>query len=208
MSNVSFVFDHTPQAVLMAGLFALGGAASWAALRWRVEALLAAPRFFARLLTGLLARRPGWPILALVIFTYNATAIFLYMLTGVIPWGAHAVTFLTGFSVVAAGVLAREMLPPPAAPPILSPMAQICGLLTFLLELPCFWYAMAMGSTISPPLWDMIASRSAAPLTPCVTAYLLVIVPTLTLSAAAEGYAIACSLPPERPSPPRAQGSP
>lgn len=205
MSSVTFVFDHTPQAVLMAGLFALGGAASWAALRWRVESLLSVPRAFARLLTGLLARRLAWPLLALVIFAYNATAIFLYMLTGVIPWGAHAVTFLTGFSVVAAGVLAREMLPPPAAPPVLSPMAQVCGLLTFLLELPCFWYAMAMGSTITPPLWDMIAARSAAPLTPCVTAYLLVILPTLAVSAAAEGYAIVSSLPPERPpSPPGA----
>lgn len=198
MSTLSFLLSHTPQAVLMAGLFALGGAAAWAVLRWRVEFILATPRAFARLLTNVINRRPSWITLTLFIFSFNVTAMFLYMLAGVIPWAAHLVAFLTGLNVLCAGILAREMAPPPVAPPPpLSAWAQLCGLLTFLLELPCFWYAMAMASTIDLSLWQMISAHSFAALLPRVQAYLLLLAPVLALSAAAESYAIACSLPPK-----------
>jgi hypothetical protein len=194
MSTVSFLFSHTPQAVLMAGLFGLGGAAAWVALRWRVEFLLAAPRAFAGLLRSVMDRRPPWPALALFIFGFNGAAMLAYMLTGVLPWGAHAVAFLTGLNVVAAGFLAREAAPA-WPPPVVAPLAQLCGALTFLLELPCFWYAMAMGATIEPDIVGMIAAGSAAPLWPRIQAYVLIILPALAVSAMAEAYAVSRAQP-------------
>ncbi len=186
MSTIAFILSHTPQAVLMAGLFALGGAAAGAALRWRIEALLAMPRVFARALGRLFNSRLAWPLLALAIFLFNGAAVFLYMLSGLIPWGVHAVAILTGLNVVAGGILAREIVPTPPAPP--SPLAQFCVGATFLLELPCFWYSLAMGATLETSGTAGLGAR--------IEAYLAVVLPLLALSALAEGYAVSRALPP------------
>ena len=177
----------------MALLFAAGGLAALPALRHRVEPLLALPRRFARMIAAVLAKGPSVPKLALVIFLFNGCAMFCYMMTGLIPWLPAAVVFLTGLNVVAAGMIGKETSPPPERGARLTKGAALCGLLTFLLELPCFWFAMAMGWTMTPRLPELLRGADAGGIKARIAAYATVLLPLLALSAAAEAYAVLTS---------------
>ena len=188
---VRFVLGHTRTALSMALLFAAGALSAGPIMRYRIRFLLTPPEWFAKTLGRILDTRPSAPRLALFIFCFNGSAIFLYMLTGVIPWLPALVVFMAGLNVLAAGMLSQREAPAARAGdrPLPAP-ARICALLTFLLELPSLWYAMAMGWTMRTPIWDLLRGAELTPLRRRALAYLLVILPVLAISAAAEAYAV------------------
>ena len=189
-ASAGLVLEHTGAAVAMALMFGAGAVTALPILRRRVDFLLVVPRWFARTLARVLAAEPPMPSLALLIFAFNGSAILVYMLTGLIPLVPAVVAFATGLNVVAAALLGKETLTPPKTQRHLPFPAALCGGLTFLLELPCFWYAMAMGWTLKPNIAELMRGADAAPIRNRVVAYVMIILPMLAVSAVAEAYAV------------------
>ena len=187
---IQFVLAHTMTAVSMALLFGAGAACAVPVLRYRIRVLLLTPEWFAGTLSKILATRPSIPRLAVFIFLFNGSAIFLYMLTGLAPGLPAVVVFMAGLNVVAAGMLERQPLGADRPSGPLPVAVRVCALLTFMLELPCLWYAMALGWTATPSLLGALRGADLAPLRTRVLAYLLVILPALAVSAAVEAYAV------------------
>jgi len=76
-------------------------------------------------------------------------------------------------------------------------LVALCFLIVMALELPCFWFSVAMGAKMDlVPFRDFTAERLRAALVPRIVAYLRVILPLLAVSAAAEAVAITSSLRP------------
>ena len=174
----------------MAIIFIAGGLCAIPVLRSQIRMLLALPAWFAKTLARIITARPSVPRLALFIFLFNGSAIFVYMLTGLIPWLPIPITFFTGLNVVAAGRLGKASLPPIQAERKVRPSAVICAGLTFILELPCFWFAMAMGWTMKPHIMELMRGADAGPVRDRVLAYMIIILPVLAISALAEAYAV------------------
>jgi uncharacterized membrane protein SpoIIM required for sporulation len=187
------ILDQTWYALAAALLFGAGMAAAAPALRWQVKWLLDFPAWFVQLLRKVMAAKPCVPALGAFIFAFNTVAIFVYMLSGIVPGLPFLVVFLTGLNVALAGLMAREgATEGPSTPPPFS--VRVCAALTFVLELPCFWYAMALGMSLRPTILQV--GRGDANWTPLVdrlVAYLIIIVPLLAVSALVEAYAVSYS---------------
>jgi len=144
-----------------------------------------------------MGRQPGLARVALVIWAFNSAAIFLYMASGYHPMLPKLFAIWTGLNVgVIAGMRPEGLDWPPAhageggsrwVPP--APVVALCAGLVLALELPCFWYSLAMGMSMG---WEVQAGESAYvdALRPRLIAYLTVIVPLLLASAVAESVAI------------------
>jgi hypothetical protein len=183
------VIDQTGFAVAAALFFGAGALTAVPVVRHRVRFLLALPRWFAGLIQRVLQSNPSAVSLGLFIFAFNGTAIFIYMLTGLVPGLPPIVAFLTGLNVMAAGMMGQADL---ASARIRKdvPLSAQCGVLTFLLELPCFWYAIALGGTFPVTLWGLFGGESVEPLQERVLAYAMVILPVLAVSAFVEAHAV------------------
>ena len=193
---LSFVFrDHARLAVHAALLFAAGAFAACPAVCYRWQALARLPLAMLRFLVRLMGPAPGILRVAAVIFGFNGLAIFLYMASGIHPVLPKLFALWTGFNVcVVSAVAGRGNLlgalrpaddrwrPPPG-------LAAACGLLVLLLELPCFWLALAMGMSMGHAVRSGAASYPHA-LGARAAAYAAVILPLLLLSALAEAVAI------------------
>jgi hypothetical protein len=153
--------------------------------RSNIKPLIWLPRKLARMLLRILHQRPGIVRMAAFIFLFNVNAIFLYMLTGVIPYAPAIMAVWVGLNVSLASVIAQKFLPRPDPEAQELPWtARIGALLTFALELPCLWFALALGQSIlANPAIDLKAR--------CM-AYWMVLAPILLVSAIAEAHAI-CS---------------
>jgi predicted small integral membrane protein len=192
--SVEFLLHHTLHAGAAAVLFAAGMACATPVYQRRMERLLSFPRWVARVLRQLRERKPSVPALGLFIFAFNGVAMLVYMLLGTVPGLAALISFFTGLNVILIGLLAREIPSDDAAPRRAPPISvRLCGLLTLLLELPCFWYTMGMTFWMTPGLFAMWRSADWSPLAERVTAYLTVILPILFVSAMAEAYAVSFS---------------
>jgi len=191
---------HVWGAAGMACLFGAGMLLAIPVHRRRIGALLALPRFFARMLHRILKRNPSTVYLATFIFLFNGTAIFLYMLSGVAPRLPAVVAFFTGLNVALTSIMAQKELPrirqpaadDEAAANAFSVTAQLGAALTFVLELPCLWFALAMGMSISPSLAGILRGEDTGPLRERVLVYVMIILPALAISALAEAHAV-CS---------------
>ena len=62
----------------------------------------------------------------------------------------------------------------------LDPLSAFCSLVVVMLELPCFWFTMAMAA--APDFLEEMRPR--------VTAYATIVLPLLAVSAMAESYAV------------------
>ena len=194
LESLRLILHHTSLAVGMAFIFGAGAAFSMPVLRWQMKPLMYFPKKFARLIERIVSSHPHRLRLALFIFLFNGSAIFLYMLTGLVPGLPLAVAFLTGLNVALTSLLGRPRISTREEAPVLSASARICALLTFCLELPCFWYAMALGWTLSTRVPDLLSGTDLASARERVFAYLLVILPVLWISALAESHAVISSL--------------
>jgi hypothetical protein len=130
-------------------------------------------------------------VLGLFIFAFNGVAMLVYMLLGIIPGLGALISFFTGLNVILIGLIAREFPseePRPRRDPPLS--VRLCGLLTLLLELPCFWFTMGLTLWLKRGPVAMWQSADWSPIAQRVTAYLTIILPILFVSAMAEAYAV------------------
>jgi hypothetical protein len=194
IGSAEFLLHHTLHACAAAALFAAGMACAAPVYQARVEWLLSFPRWVALKLRRIREKKPSVPALGLFIFAFNGVAMPVYMLLGIIPGLAALITFLTGLNVILIGLLAREIPSDDAAPLGTPPISvRICGLLTLLLELPCFWYTMGMTLWMKPSLFEMWQSADGSPIVQRVTAYLTIILPILFVSAMVEAYAVSFS---------------
>lgn len=195
---IDFVFArHLWLAVHALILFMVGIFISFPVIRYNLEKVSWLPRQLFRMVVRLMGDR-GIVRTAVVIWLFNSTAIFLYMASGFHPLLPKIFGVWTGLNVAVLtyGPATRE-------DPVLSKLAEpveegvwqpspalsgLCGLLVLVLELPCFWFSIAMGIRMghhvqagTPYLGAM--SRYA-------TAYGTVVVPILFVSAVAESIAV------------------
>jgi len=193
---IRLILSHTGIAVAMALIFAAGGMFAIPVQRRRFRPLTVFAEWFAARVEHVLNSGPSRFRLGAFIFLFNACAIFLYMLTGLVPWLPVVTTFLAGMNVVLASLAGRKRKSRFRRKHHLTRSARACMLLTFVLELPAFWYAMAMGWTISTSVMNLFSETSLSSVRERATAYAMVIVPILALSAFAEAHAIVSSLEP------------
>jgi hypothetical protein len=190
MDILRFVLSQTLEAVLAAALFFIGAGLAPAVHSRRIEFLLSFPRWMMRRLQNVIRSKPPTLKLGAYIFAFNGTAMFVYMLTGLIPGVPYLIALMTGLNVALAGLLAREE--PRAVRPepgIVPASVRLCMMLTFLLELPCFWYAMAMGFTM-PTVISLLGDGDPNEVRRRIEAYLIVILPILAVSASVEAHAV------------------
>jgi hypothetical protein len=190
MDILHFILSQTLEAVLAAALFFIGAGMAPIVYSRRIESLLSFPRWMMRKLHGIIESGPSILRLATFIFAFNGTAMFVYMMTGLVPGAPYVIAWGTGLNVALAGLLAREEPNAPQAPPAFMPVSvRACMILTFLLELPCFGYAMAMGFTM-PTAISLFHESDPGGIWLRIRAYLAVILPILAVSATVESYAV------------------
>jgi hypothetical protein len=195
--DLHFIFiRHLWLALDAAILFAVGLFVAVPVVRYRLGAVKWLPLRLFRLVVRLMGEG-GIARTALVIWLFNSVAIFIYMAGGFHPLVPKLFAIWTGLNIaVLTGGIERE------EDPILSRLSArpddawrlprwillICGLLVLVLELPCFWFAIAMGIRMGHRV--QAGSSYGVELAHRGAAYATVIVPLLLLSAIAEAIAI------------------
>ena len=197
MQLLSFVFvQHFDLACEAALLFLVGALLALPAARSGSALLTWLPLTLFRMVLRLLGEGPGAARLCLVIFGFNGTAMLLYMASGFRPAIPAAVSLLTGYNIAVILFLAGQrrdlgdLAISPAAgwtPP--RWLAGLCGLAVLVVELPCFWYSVAMGIGLG---LEITSGRTdyIQGIAPRLHAYLRVLLPALLVSAACESIAI------------------
>lgn len=189
----ALLWQHLWGALGIGLIFGAGMLLAIPVLRRRFRPLLFLPDLFARMLHNILAKKPTTVRLAAFIFLFNSNAIFIYMLTGLVPKAPAFLAFFTGLNVAAASILAQKRFPRTDIGELHVPLtARIGAVLTFALELPSLWFSLAMGLTMETSLRDLLSGADATDIRQRILVYGMVIVPTLALSALAEAHAI-CS---------------
>jgi hypothetical protein len=197
MSLFSFVWvDHFGLACGAALLFLAGSLIAFPVVRRGSPGLTWLPLVLFRLVRRMLGSAPGMGRLAAIIFGFNGTAMLLYMASGVHPGIPAAISILTGYNIAVILLIAGEsenlegLAPSPAFG--WRPgkwVAGICGLAVLLLELPCFWYSIAMGIRLGQEIVNGHTSyMQGIPIR--VHAYLVLVLPVLFVSAVCEAIAI------------------
>ncbi|MFW6188796.1 MAG: hypothetical protein ACOC7T_00045 [Planctomycetota bacterium] len=197
MQILHYIFaEHFRLAVLALLLFALGLFLAWPVVKFGVRRLMEIPLAVFRMVLALMGPAPSIFRMATVIWSFNSCVMFIYMATGWHPLFPKIIAVLTGLNVGIVMMAGRSELgligpgePEPGqwVPP--RRLTGICGLLVLLLELPCFWFALAMGMSMGADVTTGAADYSEA-LVLRAQGYLAVIVPILLLSAFCEAVAI------------------
>lgn len=177
-------------------LFAVGLFLSWPIVHYRLELLTRLPLAVFHLVLRLIGTSPSIARTAAVVFCFNSVVIFAYMASGFHPLLPKVFGIWIGMNVgIIIGMVGRRGALPhvgrPAAGQWVPPasLTAVCGALVLMLELPCFWFAVAMGISMghtvqagAEPYLSALALRAQA--------YLAVIVPALAVSAIAEAIAV------------------
>jgi hypothetical protein len=197
MSLFSFVFvQHFGLACGAALLFLVGVLLAFPVVRHGSTRLTWLPLILFQLVRRMLGPRPGMTRLWSLIFGFNGTVMLLYMASGVHPGIPAAISILTGYNIAVILLLAGELEDLDAL--AVSPasgwtpgkwVAGICGLAVLLLELPCFWYSIAMGIRLGQ---EIVAGQTSylQGIPARLHAYVLLILPVLLVSAVCEAIAI------------------
>ena len=201
-SMIEFVFkEHFRLALHAALLFAVGLFASYPVVKYRVRWLAAVPLALLRFVLRLIGPSPALARMAGVTWAFNSVVMFVYMATGFHPLLPKVLGVWMGLNIgtvigmapdyeelrTVSRPAAGQWAPPPG-------LARVCALLVPVLELPCFFYAVAMGMSMGQqvqsgalPYLSALAVRSQA--------YAALLVPILLASAVAEVTAIRGSGP-------------
>jgi hypothetical protein len=191
---------HIGPAIWAMAVFGCGLLFAFPVCRLNVRSLLAVPLWVYGLAKRYL--KPGLsPVfLFAFIFLFNTVAIFSYMISGGLVILPVVCALLTGLNV---GVImlkdAQEATPEEpgndAGPrPARAWVGFLC-LFTVVVELSAFWLAIGMGMKLgylmrSDFSWATFAAAAA----PRIQAYVILLVPALALSAAAEAAALSAML--------------
>jgi len=220
MASLSLLLDHVGLAALAAVTFFVGAFSAVVVVRYNLNFLKVFPLWCLKQVTKVAGPNSHWLWLFAFIFGFNSLAMFVYMSCGLIMFLPTIVNFLTGMHLAIIFAASREVeaamaesqanTPNPAWPsptevpsstePRPSPssrsavsegVAAICGVLVIVLELPAFWFSIALGMSLSDLVWAEHSSQTVcAAYVPRATAYAQIIVPVLAVSAAAEAVAI------------------
>jgi len=158
--------------------------------------LIGLPLLLFQLVRILIGVHPGLLRFSMVIFGFNSTAIALYMSSGFHPFVPAMIALITGYNIMVILLMMGKTLEndvmdmsPKAtwAPgPVLT---NFCGLAVLFLELPCFFYAIAMGISLGQQIMAGEVDYSQG-MAIRLQAYAMVIVPALFISAICETIAI------------------
>lgn len=197
MEYLNFLLvDHFRLALHAGLLFAVGLFVAWPVVRYQLTGVAWLPWRIFGLVVRLMGPRPSLLRMAGVIFLFNSIVMFVQMASGFhsfVPkvfgiWTGMNVGIMMGFAGDADGMIRRVARrrrgwnPPPA-------VTLICSLLVMLLELPCYFYALAMGMRLGHTVQGGQAGYVAA-LEPRAIAYAAFLVPALFVSAVAESVSI------------------
>ncbi|KPK62523.1 MAG: hypothetical protein AMK73_05955 [Planctomycetes bacterium SM23_32] len=192
---VEFVFvKHAGLALDAALLFVVGLFVAWPVVHYRLRTVAAPALAAFRLVLRLMGPSAGIPRMAAVIFGFNTCAIFLYMACGFHPLLPKAFAVWTGLNIGAVMGLGRreeEALSARAAPESWRPapaLTSVCAALVLVVELPCFWFGIAMGVGLGHEV--QAGAAYAAALGDRAGPYFAVLAPLLLCSAVAESVAI------------------
>jgi len=197
MDLLRFVFvSHFSLACTAALLCVSGALLAFPAVRWGPSFLVRMPMALFRMVRRLMGSRPGLLRMGAVIFVFNGSAMFVYMASGVRPMLPFVIAVLTGFNIAAILLLADQTVtarsgqePAPIRWVPGNMLTGLCGAAVLLLELPCFWYAIAMGVGMGRAVAEGQASYTQA-LAIRAEAYTHLILPLLFFSAICEVIAI------------------
>jgi hypothetical protein len=211
MNIVSFVFqEHFGLALRAALLFLVGALFAFPAVKFGSARWTWLPLALLRTVLRMLGKHPGMTRLASVIFGCNGTLMFLYMASGVHPAFPAAISVWTGYNLAVILFVAGETNDPAlSADDPRKPakwIAGLCGAAVVILELPCFWYSIAMGIGLGQ---EVTADRTdyLQGIAVRIHAYACIILPLLLLSASCEAVAIrGLSAPPPQAPPPAVGG--
>jgi len=215
MKLFPFVFaQHSGLACGAALLFLVGGLLAIPVVKRGTTILTWLPVVLFRMVGRMLGRQPSITRLWSVIFGFNGTVMLLYMASGIHAAIPASISMVTGYNIAAILLLAgqsREF-----GDLAVSPgdgwvparwAAGLCGLAVLILELPCFWYAIAMGMRLGQ---EIAAGETTyvQGVAPRIRAYVTVILPALLVSAVCEAIAIRgmAGSPPDE-IPPQGSGS-
>ena len=197
MNLLAFVFiQHFGLACGAALLFLVGALLAFPAVRTDSTRLTWLPLTLFSLVRRMLGTNPGMTRLGALIFVFNGTAMLVYMASGVRPVIPAIISIVTGYNIAVILLVAGEtgdldgLAVSPCArwiPP--RWVAVLCGLAVAFLELPCFWYSIAMGIRLGQ---EVVAGRIGylQGIVPRIHAYALLILPVLFVSAVCEAIAI------------------
>ena len=186
--------EHFRLAIHAALLFAVGLFVSWPVVHYRLDALAALPLAVFRAVLRLMGPSPGIARMTAVIFGFNGIAIFIYMASGLHPLLPKLFAVWTGMNVgLVVGMGREEALVEQARPRAgqwvpAARLTRLCGLLVLLLEMPSFWFSLAMGMSMGHAVRagaayaDALGERAAA--------YAAIILPALLASALAESVTV------------------
>jgi len=169
------------------------------------------PLTLFRMVHRALGTHPGMIRLWVLIFGFNGTAMALYMASGVHPVLPAAISLVTGYNLSVILLVAGQTqrlnglaISPDTRWKPAGRVAVLCGLAVVLLELPCFWYSIAMGIRLGQ---EVVAGRIGylQGVGIRLHAYALLILPVLFVSAVCEAIAIRGTAP-SLPGPPQGSG--
>lgn len=213
--SLCIIGRHWRLAFAAAAIFGAGFMLSFVAVRRQVTPLIRFSLWILNFFIRRLGPDPALSRAAAFIFCFNSIAIFLYMASGVVPYLPLTIDLVTGLNV---GIIVQMAGSPEAEPALLpgpaeeqfdeegplpssSLMALGCGMLVLMLELPAFWFAIALGISIAQPNAAGLPAEQGLLAAVQLRAfiYLRAVMPILALSAIAEAIAIrSTSAPPAR----------
>ena len=177
-------------------LFVFGFIFSWAVEKFNLTLFKILPIWFFKKTLRFASPERSLLQIFLFIFLFNSTAIFLYMMLGAFIVLPFIIAFVTGINV---GIISQEPMTEGqkdatvhAGKNVRPGMISLAGvLLVPLLEISAFCVSMAMGMAIGIGMFfDLGLLRFTVLAVPRMIAYLIVIVPTLFVSALLEAGAI------------------
>ena len=185
---------HVGAATWAMAVFAAGFGLAFPVVRLEVKSLLLIPTWVARLAKKYLTPDVSPVFLCAFIFGFNAVAIFCYMVSGGLLFLPIVFDLFTGLNVGA--VMVRNMREPEEEeltgplPPVRA-WVGFLGLFVIVVELSSLWLAIGMGITLGHAMragfgWATFVEAAR----PRILAYVLIIVPALAASAAAETAAV------------------
>jgi len=193
------VYDHFRLALHAGLLFAVGLFTSWPVIRYKLWSVAWLPRQIVRFIQFLMGPHPSILRMGAIIFAFNSTVMFLQMASGFHPFVPKLFGIWTGMNVAIMAAMAGsnerllemgrarsdQWLPPEG-------LTVFCGVLVLVLELPCYWYSLAMGMSLGHSVQGS-SQEYLSGLAPRATAYVALIIPALLVSAFAEAIAVRSS---------------
>jgi hypothetical protein len=196
---IEFLFrQHQRLCIHAALLFAVGLFLSWPVIQQHLRAVAWLPMAMFRLVLRMMGRSPSLLRMACAIWLFNSAVMFLDMASGFHPLVPKILAIWTGLNVAVivgmgdAGLRILDVARPKHGawvPP--ERLGTLCAVAVMLIELPCFFLAIAMGLSLGGAVQDGVDYLAA--LQPRAAAYAVFILPALLISAVAEAVAIRSS---------------